>query len=372
MAIAPVGTSVEGAARTQLGYVDADVHHGLKDKSDLAPYIPRHYRERFEEYGIGAGGGYAANGGFRGYRVDAIPDGVPNAPGVGAPSVELTQEQLLDQCGIELALLTGGAALGASSLTDVDYGTAIGQAFNDFTVEHWLAADARFRLALNVNVQDPAAAAAEIQRLGGHSQIAAIVVPGGAQKAYGARVYRPIHEACVEHGLTFAIHFGAEGSGVNPPPTAAGYPSYYVEARQSRPSFYQAHLASFVFEGTLERYPELRVAMLEGGFAWVPSSLWRMDADWKGLRRQVPWVKRLPSEYVIEQVRFASQPADEPEPPEALASILDWMHAERTLMFASDYPHWDWDDPAQTFTGLEHDLRARIMGQNAREAFRFS
>jgi predicted TIM-barrel fold metal-dependent hydrolase len=142
-----------------------------------------------------------------------------------------------------------------------------------------------------------------------------------------------------------------------------------VEARQARPSFYQAHISSFVFEGVFERYPMLKVAALEGGFAWVPSYLWRMDADWKGLRPQTPWVKRPPSEYVLEHVRFASQPADEPDPPEALGSILEWMHAEQTLMFASDYPHWDWDDPAQTFARLDDTLRTRIMSDNARETF---
>jgi predicted TIM-barrel fold metal-dependent hydrolase len=339
------------------------------DKSDLVPHLPRHYRERFDEWGFGGGGGYVANGGLRGYRLDAVPDGLPNVPGVGAGNIELTRTQLLDECGIDVALLTGAPVLGASALTDVDYGSALCRAFNDFSVENWLASDDRFWLAINVNAQDPEGAATEIDRLGGHPRIVAIILPAGAPRPYGQRFYRPIHEACVRHGLVIAIHFGTEGSGINPPPTAAGFPSYYVEARQARPSFYQAHLSSFVFEGLFERYPELKVAMLEGGFAWVPSALWRMDADWKGLRAQTPWVKRPPSEYIFEHVRFASQPADEPDPPEALDLILRWMRAEQTLMFASDYPHWDWDDPAQTFNRVDAGLRSRIMSKNARDTF---
>jgi predicted TIM-barrel fold metal-dependent hydrolase len=342
------------------------------DKSDLTPYMPKHYLDRWADYGFGGfGGGYTANGGYRGYRMDAIPDGVPNVPGVAAGDVDLTRRQLLDECGIECALLTGGPASGASTLADVDYGAAICRAFNDYTVEHWLAADSRFRFAMNVNAQDPEGAAAEIDRLGAHPQVVSIILQCGAMRPFGQRIYRPIHEACVRNGLAISIHFGTEGSGPNPAPTAAGYPSYYAEARQARPSFYQAHLASFVFEGVFERYPNLIVAMLESGFAWVPPYVWRMDADWKGLRPQIPWVKRPPSEYVFENVRFASQPADEPDPPEALGSILEWMHADRTLMFASDYPHWDWDDPSQTFMRVEEPLRSRIMGLNAREAFGF-
>jgi predicted TIM-barrel fold metal-dependent hydrolase len=368
--VSPTETPAVPTPPVGLGYVDTDVHHGCRDKSDLLPYMPKHYRERLEDYGLGGGGGsYMNNGGIRGYRADAVADGIPNVPGVAAGNVEFTRTQLLDACGIDVALLTGGPVNGAGALPDVDYAAALCRAFNDFTIEHWLQSDSRFRFAMNIGSQDPEAAAAEIDRIGEHPQVVAVLLLGGAPRAYGQRFYRPIYEACVRHSLAIAIHFGTEGAGINPPPTSAGFPSYYVEARQARPSFYQAHLASYIFEGVFERYPTLKVAMLEGGFAWIPAFLWRMDADWKGLRNQVPWVKRPPSEYVFENVRFASQPIDEPEPPEALTSILDWMKAEQTLMFASDYPHWDWDDPAQTFVRVDPALRARIMSDTARETF---
>jgi predicted TIM-barrel fold metal-dependent hydrolase len=45
------------------------------------------------------------------------------------------------------------------------------------------------------------------------------------------------------------------------------------------------------------------------------------------------------------------------------------MHGNRTLMFATDYPHWDWDDPAMSFTGFPDDLRRRIFAANAAETF---
>ena len=195
------------------------------------------------------------------------------------------------------------------------------------------------------------------------------MLPCGAPKAYGHRFYRPIHEACARHGLAISLHFGGEGSAPNPAPTAAGYPSYYILGRLARPSFYQAHLCSFIFEGVFETFPTLKVALLESGFAWAPAYIWRMDADWKGLRHQTPWVKRLPSEYVRDHIRFGSQPMDEPEPPQALLDIVRWMAAERTLIFATDYPHWDWDDPSQSFKTLPADLRRRVLWANAVETF---
>jgi predicted TIM-barrel fold metal-dependent hydrolase len=196
-------------------------------------------------------------------------------------------------------------------------------------------------------------------------------MPCGSPHPFGQRFYHPIYEACERHGLVVALHFNGEGSGINPPPTSAGYPSYYIEMRLARPPFYQVHLASFIFEGVFEKFPSLKVAMLESGFGWVPSFRWRMDQEWKGLRNQTPWVKKLPSEYIREHIRFASQPVEEPADKEALSKLIEWMDGEQTLMFSSDYPHWDWDDPAVTFSTLSKELRQRIFVDNAQETFRF-
>ncbi len=360
----------KGSSKIRLTIIDTDVHHGVRDKKLLIPYLPKVYQERMQDYGYGGGGSlYANNGGYQGRRVDAYDPKEPGDAGTQITILEKCQAQLLDGCGIDIAILTGGSAAIASSMTDLDYATAICRAFNDYTIENWLAKDSRLRFCMSICTQDPWGAVQEIDRIGDNPAIVGIMMPCGAPRPFGHRFYHPIYEACVRHNLTVALHFGGEGSGVNPPPSAAGYPSYYAEARQMRPSFYQAHLASFIFEGVFEKFPTLKVAMLEGGFGWVPTFRWRMDADWKGLRYQTPWVKRLPSEYILEHVRFGSQPIEDPDRPEALEKLIEWMDGERTLLYSSDYPHWDWDDPAQSFTTLPAPLRQRIMADNARETF---
>ena len=70
---------------------------------------------------------------------------------------------------------------------------------------------------------------------------------------------------------------------------------------------------------------------------------------------------------MFENVRFSSQPIEDPETKEGLAPILDWMQATRTLMFSSDYPHFDWDDPSQAFS-TPQELRERVFSANARES----
>lgn len=356
---------------SKLTIVDTDVHHNFKHKSELFPYMSRFNAERFAEYGFGVDANYAFNGGQRGRRIDIIDEANPPPTDIGpaAFDVQDTRTRLLDANGISLAILTGGPGQMASAMMDLDYGSAICRAFNDYSIEHWIEKDQRFRLALHINSQDPIGAAAEIDRLGSHPAVCSIMLGCGAPRPFGHRFYHPIYEACVRNKLAVAMHFGGEGAGVNPPPSAAGFPSYYIEGRQLRPSFYMVHISSFVFEGVFEKFPTLKVGMLEGGFAWLAPLMWKMDLDWKGLRRQTPWVKKLPSEYVKGHIRLATQPMEEPDQPDALKHIVEWIDGGNTLMFATDYPHWDWDDPNQIMSGFPEDTRRRIFSENAIDTF---
>ena len=92
---------------------------------------------------------------------------------------------------------------------------------------------------------------------------------------------------------------------------------------------------------------------------WVPGFLWKMDADWKSLREQTPWVKKLPSEYFRQHIRVGSQPFAEPERHADLMGLLEEMHAEETLLYCSDWPHFDWDDPVTTLPSSLSDLTHR-------------
>ena len=71
-----------------------------------------------------------------------------------------------------------------------------------------------------------------------------------------------------------------------------------------------AHLVSLVVHGIFERLPDLRVILLEGGVAWLPGILWRLDTNWRGLRAETPWLERRPSEVVRQHIRFTTQPLE--------------------------------------------------------------
>jgi predicted TIM-barrel fold metal-dependent hydrolase len=81
------------------------------------------------------------------------------------------------------------------------------------------------------------------------------------------------------------------------------------------------------------------VILLESGFSWLPPLLWRLDKEWKGLRREIPWVRTAPSETIRERVRVAVQPVDGPPDPEGLERVLERLGSEELLVYSSDYPH---------------------------------
>jgi uncharacterized protein len=125
-----------------------------------------------------------------------------------------------------------------------------------------------------------------------------------------------------------------------------------------------------VFEGVFERFPKLKVVLIEGGFAWMPALCWRMDKHWERMRAETPQLKRPPSDYVRAQCWFTTQPIEEPDDPAHLAEVIDWIGWDR-LMFSSDYPHWDFDDPRQVFGfQLTAEQKAKVFRDNAKALYR--
>jgi predicted TIM-barrel fold metal-dependent hydrolase len=73
---------------------------------------------------------------------------------------------------------------------------------------------------------------------------------------------------------------------------------------------------------------------------------------------------------VWEHVRFATQPLETPADPSLLAPAIQGLRPAETLMFASDYPHWDFDEPEQTLRQLPAEWRESLRWQNAQKFFR--
>ena len=107
-----------------------------------------------------------------------------------------------------------------------------------------------------------------------------------------------------------------------------------------------AHCVSLVAEGVFEEFPTLKFAFIEGGVCWAPYVMGRLDRMYPALKAEVPYLKRLPSEYLLNNCYFSTQPIEEPDNHQHLLQMLEMMRAEKTVVFASDYPALGLRQPA--------------------------
>jgi predicted TIM-barrel fold metal-dependent hydrolase len=132
----------------------------------------------------------------------------------------------------------------------------------------------RLRASIQVPFEDASAAVAEIDKRAGDPNFAQIQLTSRSTEPLGRPRYWPIFEAAAHHNLTIGLHIGGEaGHG----PTAGGWPSFYIEDHHGLTHSMQCQATSMILEGVFERFPNLRMLMIEGGFAWGPPLAWRLD-----------------------------------------------------------------------------------------------
>jgi predicted TIM-barrel fold metal-dependent hydrolase len=87
------------------------------------------------------------------------------------------------------------------------------------------------------------------------------------------------------------------------------------------------------------------------------------------LRREVPWLKRLPSEYVSEHVWLTTQPLETSPKRDQVIQLLSWIGGDRKLVYSSDYPHWDADELSHVASRLPEAWHRRVFFENALEFY---
>ncbi len=350
--------------REKTAVIDCDVHVTMKSGDMWFQYLA----EEWHDYHRTIGG--------RGRIGSAYPRAVPNAarhdawPPSGPPGSDLAflRAQLLDEWDMDYGILT--PLIGVGGQQNLRYAEAMGRAVNDWQADAWLGREPRLRGSVIVPYENGELAAAEIDRMGDHPGFVQVLLVVRTMEPLGSRKYWKMYEAAVRNGFPIAIHFGGTGAG---PITGAGKPSHYIEDHGGMPTAFQAQVTSLVYEGVFEQFPDLKVVLIEGGFAWMPALMWRLDNCYQKLKVELSHLKRLPSEYVRDHFWISTQPMDEPPQREYFFEMMDHMDMNDKLMFATDYPHWDFDAPDVALpSGMDKDVRRNILAENARALYRLA
>jgi predicted TIM-barrel fold metal-dependent hydrolase len=350
--------------------IDCDVHNALPVRDALKPYLPSRWHVYYDqgvntqrEVTIGA---RPHPGPYTGvYRRDSLP----GRGGPGGSEYDLLRSQLLDAKGIRRAILHPVSEIVQIPLYG-EAGAAIAAALNDWMVEEWLERDDRLRAAITVPFEDGPRAALEIEHRAGDRRFVKVLMMMSTREPLGHPKYWPIYEAAVAYGLPISAHVaGFSGTGT----MATGWPSYWMEHNIALPQAYPVQAASLAYSGVFDRFPSLQFVFEEGGLGWLPPLLWRLDRTWRAMRDFAPHLDRLPSEVLREHLWLTTQPLDEPERPQQLVQLFEELELDDRIVFATDYPHWDADDPVQVLSRslLGVELWSKIMWRNAETLFGF-
>jgi predicted TIM-barrel fold metal-dependent hydrolase len=202
----------------------------------------------------------------------------------------------------------------------------------------------------------------------GDPAFAQIQLGSKTSEPLGRKRYWPIFAAAQANNLSIGLHIGGTQ---NSAPSAGGWPQFYIEDHHMLVHSMQNQAASLILEGVFDAFPNLKVVMIEGGFAWVPTLGWRLDNHWKKMRTELSHLKRPPSEYLRSNLWVATQPVEEPENPEDLRQVFEWIGWDR-IVYSSDYPHWDYDDPHTAWRIRLSDQEERmILRDNAMAVYHF-
>jgi predicted TIM-barrel fold metal-dependent hydrolase len=335
--------------------IDTDVHESFSQLKDLVPYLPEPYKTW-----IGSGGwrgfsqpfAYTTPG--NGNRAD-----VRNSDGSASVSdYSVMRNQLLVPYDITYAVLTGYFYPTGLKL---QYGlaNALASAYNDYVAEHWLAKDDRFIGSIQINARDPEAAGREIDRMAAHPQVRQVMLAVVDDIAYGHPMYRPIFAAADRNNLMIALHHTVFAVG----PYGMGL--HYMERHSLLPTAMMSQVISLIANGAFDAFPRTRFVILEGGFSWLPHVMWRLDREYRQGRVEVPWIKKLPSQHCRERLRLSTQPTEDITA-DQWGKLIDLMGTDDVLVFSTDYPHFDFDDPQQAIPrSLSETTREKLFWKNA-------
>jgi uncharacterized protein len=351
---------------SRLAIADGDIHPRFETPKQLYPWLARRWQEHIETFGITYRQPWEKGPAYpkaqpQACRRDAwVPDGRPPGSDLGFMAA-----QHLDPNNVILGILNPLTA--GQGAQNPDLSAALTHAVNDWQVQEWTSKDQRLRASVVIPYEDAAASVREIELRANDPNFAQVLMLTRTGEPPGQRRYWPIYEAAAAAGLPVGIHaFGYGGH----PITAAGWGSYYIEEMVGHAQASEAVVASLVLEGVFERIPSLKVVMIEGGFAWAAALAWRLDRQWAKLRKEVPSLRSAPSEYMRRSVWFTTQPVEEPEQREQLADAIEWIGWDR-ILFATDYPHWDFDDPAYALPfRMSEAHKLAIFRDNARAVYR--
>lgn len=242
---------------------------------------------------------------------------------------------------------------------------ALAKAYNRWLVEKILYQDERIKGLLYLPFNTPNACVELVKQYGDRPEVIGYTIASTRHKPVHHDSYMPLYSLIEETGKPLAFHSGFHWGD----PSFAQLNRFISMHALSFVHFNMIHLTNWVINAMPERFPKLKLIWVESGLAWIPFLMQRLDHEFLMRVCEAPMLKRLPSEYMREMY-FTSQPLEKTNM-DLLQATFKAMNAETQLLYASDWPHWDFDPPSAiaTLPFLSEQGKRNILGLNAARVF---
>jgi predicted TIM-barrel fold metal-dependent hydrolase len=352
--------------------VDVDAHHmesisWAEIVQRIEDPVIRDQAVRFQKERVGAPP-YGINADL-GLRYQDVGGRIPHQGGlretVDDKSVHrdvTLSRRVMDSLGLDYQILfpTPMLLLGLHPQPEME--VYLGRAYNRWLIENILSVDDRIKTLAYLPFGVPEEAERTIEEFTGKPGVMGFCVTSTRYKSVHHNDYMRIYRMLEERGLPIAFH-----AAYNWEDQSLSMINRFLGMHALGFCWWNmVHMTNWILNGIPERFPKLKTIWVESGLAWVPYLMQRLDDQYLMRPSEAPMLKRLPSEYMREHCWYTTQPMETTHP-KATQLTLEMINAKTQLLFASDWPHFDFDLPQEIFDlpYLDETAKRNILGLNA-------
>ena len=353
--------------------VDCDAHHYENENYDeILPFMENDVLRQLSIGGraLGRRGLVPSQAGFTqdmGGRVTRYPLRTTEKTDPGRIRDVQLGERWMDAMGVDYSCLfpTGMLNIGLHPQKEME--ADLCWAYNRWLTEKVLPeSNGRFFSALCLPFSDPEQSLRHVETFGHRKGVTGFMVTTVRNIQVNDNALMKVYRAMEERDLSLSFHSGPNWS--EPVFRAC---NRFLSVHALGFSFYNIlHCTNWVINGMGERFPKLPVIWIEAGLAWIPFLMQRLDHEYMMRPSEAPMLKKKPSDY-MRDMYYSTQPI-EIQDREAMECTFRMMNAETQLLYASDYPHWDFDLPSTIYDlpFLSEKGKHNILGGTSARLFK--
>ncbi|MDQ4115978.1 MAG: amidohydrolase [Actinomycetota bacterium] len=294
----------------------------------------------------------------------SLAEDTPGA-GTGADRDVTLVRRAMDAMSIDLQVVFPQPMLETGLHPQPQVATALLQAYNRWFTSEILPREPRVKTMLGLPFEDPDACLATIEEFADVPGVIGFLVTSQRHAGVHRNAYMPVYAELERRGLPIGFH-----AGPNQADSMTSTMNRFLSAHSmSFVTCNMTHLTNWVINGIPERFPGLKTIWIESGLAWVPFMMQRLDHEYYMRQSDAPLLTKPPSHYMREMF-YTSQPMEWTDD-KLLQATLEAIDAPNSLMYSSDWPHWDFDVPGRiaALPFLDDRAKRNILGETARRVF---